>query len=129
MAQVKVYGLRETLSSIRSRLSVCIHECVMDVLHLPEGKRAHRFFPMDRDDFLMPEGRTDSYIIVEIQLIEGRTVKTRKRLVRALFDRLHAVLGFNLQDIEITLIETPACNSGFRGLHGDEARLDYPIEV
>ncbi|ASF44693.1 tautomerase family protein [Methylovulum psychrotolerans] len=129
MAQVKIYGLAEKLNPIKQLLSEIIHSCVMDALGMPADKRAQRFFPLVPEDFLMPGGRSDAYTIIEISLITGRSVATRKRLIRLLFDRINAQLGIDVMDIEICLYESPACNWGFRGLHGDEVTLNYDINV
>lgn len=129
MSQVKVYGIREQLRPIQSQLSELIHECIMEVLQLPRGKRAHRFFPMDKADMLYPEGRSDAYTIIEIVMMAGRSVATRKQLVRHLFDRIETNLGIGLQDVEICISESPPCNWGFRGMHGDEVKLDYRVNI
>ena len=129
MAQVKVYGIREKLLPVRERLSETIHACVMVALGLPRDKRAPRFLPLDRESMLYPEGRSDAYTILEILMIEGRTVETRKKLVRLLFDRVQAEVGIDPVDLEICILESPACNWGFRGMHGDEVKLNYKIEV
>lgn len=129
MAQVKIYGVRERLVPRRTALSEVIHGCVMDVLGLPAGKRAHRFFPLSSEDFLMPEGRTLDYTILEIWMMSGRTTETRKRLVKALFERIHAEVGISPADLEICIAESPPENWGFRGLHGDEAKLSYRIGI
>lgn len=129
MAQVKFYGLEEQLSATRVRLSETVHRCVMEVLGLPKGKRAHRFFGLEREDFLMPEGRTDSYTIVEIAMMSGRSTATRKRLVRMLFEQIEKEVGISQTDLEICIMESPPENWGFRGLHGDEASLPYEVEV
>ena len=129
MSQVKVFGLKESLEAIRGQLSNTIHACVMEALGLPEDKRAHRFFPLERENFYMPGGRTDAYIIIEITMIEGRTVETRKKLVRLLFDRIRDEVGIAHQDIEICIYESPAENWGFRGFHGDEVKLNYQVKI
>lgn len=129
MGQVKVYGHQAYLNPIKPQLSDVIHSCVVDALQLPQDKRAHRFFPLAGEDFFYPVGRTDAYTIIEINLIEGRTVATKKKLIRLLFDRIEAQLGITQQDIEICLIESPAHNWGFRGMHGDEVKLNYKINV
>ena len=129
MGQVKIYGLREALDPIKRQLSDVIHACVVEALVFPEDKRAHRFFPLEREDFFWPAGRTDAYTIIEIGLIEGRSVATKKRLIRLLFDRISAELGIAQQDIEICITESPAHNWGFRGMHGDEVKLNYRIDV
>jgi phenylpyruvate tautomerase PptA (4-oxalocrotonate tautomerase family) len=129
MAQIKIYGLRSNLVPIREQLSKTIHRCAIEALGLPEDKRAHRFFPLDREDFFMPGGRSDAYTIIEISMIEGRTVETRKKLVRLLFDRIRDEVGIAHQDVEICIYESPAENWGFRGYHGDEVQLNYKIRV
>jgi len=129
MAQVKIYGIDEHLAPIKYHLSEVIHECVMEALSFPRDKRAHRVFPMARENWLPPAGRSDAYTIIEITMMSGRTVETRKKLIRLLFDRIEAKVGIAQQDIEICLTESPPCNWGFRGIHGDEAQLNYSINV
>lgn len=129
MAQVKIYMLRETLDPIRHSLSDVIHSCVMDALTMPPDKRAHRFFPLSREDFIWPEGRTENYLIIEMIMLEGRTVETKKKLVRLLFDRISEQLGISQIDIEICILDSPAHNWGFRGMHGDEVQLSYKVDI
>ena len=129
MAQIKIYGIKEKLAPVRMLLSDVIHECVMEALQFPADKRAHRFFLMDKEDFLYPEGRTDVYTIIEITMIEGRSVEAKKKLIRLLFDNIRDKVNIQHQDIEICIQESPACNWGFRGLHGDKVKLNYKINV
>jgi len=129
MSQVKIYGIRTHLDPIKTKLSHVIHQCVVEVLQFPADKKAHRFFPLDKEDFFYPVGRTDSYTIIELIMITGRAVETKKKLVRALFDRIHSECGLAHADIEICILESPAHNWGFRGMHGDEIQLNYTIEV
>ena len=96
VVKVQRPGIREQLAPVREKLSDTIHACVMEALKFPKDKRAHRFFPMDKADFLYPEGRSDAYTIVEITMIEGRSVEVRKRLIRLLFERVPPVLASRL---------------------------------
>ena len=77
----------------------------------------------------MPAGRSDAYIIIEITMIEGRSVEAKKTLIRLLFERINAEIGIDVMDIEICIYESPSCNWGFRGMHGDEIKLNYNINV
>lgn len=129
MSQIKIYGLKSQLDPIKKNLSDVIHSCVMDALQFPADKRAHRFIGLDKDDFFMPAGRSDAYIIIEITMIEGRSVAAKKTLIRLLFDRIKAELGIEHMDVEICISDSPACNWGFRGMHGDEIKLNYNINV
>src|SRR5436190_9655172 len=129
MAQIKIYGLREHLNPKKARMSELIHACVMEALQFPADKRAHRFFPLEREDFYYPTSRSDAYTIIEILMIEGRTIETKKQLIRLLYERLTKALDMAPQDIEISILEAPKHDWGFRGLPGDEASLNYKVEV
>lgn len=129
MAQIKIYGIKEKLAPVRERLSGVIHECVMEALQFPADKRAHRFFLMEKEDMFYPAGRTDAYTIIEITMMEGRTVEAKKKLIRLLFDSIRDRVNIQHQDIEICIQESPAHNWGFRGMHGDEVKLNYKINV
>jgi phenylpyruvate tautomerase PptA (4-oxalocrotonate tautomerase family) len=129
MAQIKIYGLKEQLNPIKSQLSDVIHSCVVDALSFPTEKRAHRFFPLEPEDFYYPVGRTPRYTIIEISMFEGRSIEAKKQLICLLFERAEKILGLSPNDLEITIIETPKHNWGFRGQPGDEISLNYKVEV
>jgi len=129
MAQIKIYGVKEQLNPIKGQLSDVIHSCVVDALAFPKDKRAHRFFPLEADDFYYPVGRSPRYTIIEISMFEGRTVDAKKLLIRLLFERADQILGLSPNDLEVTITETPKSNWGFRGQPGDEISLNYKVEV
>ena len=129
MAQVKIFGLADSLDPIKKKLSDAIHFCVVEALDFPPEKRFHRFFPMQPEDFLFPQDRSERYFIIEISMMEGRTVDTKKRLIRLLFERIGSDLGIAFADLEITIYESPQCNWGFRGQTGDEIALNYKVEI
>jgi len=129
MAQVKVFGIKEHLAPIRDTLSAVIHDCVMEALQFPADKKAHRFFLMDKENMVYPEDRSDAYTIIEITMITGRSIEAKKKLVRLLFDRIRDLVGIAHQDVEVCIYESPACNWGFRGMHGDEIKLNYSVNV
>ncbi len=129
MAQIKIYGIAEHLEPARSRLSAVIHSCVVEALQFPPNKRAHRFFPMSEEDFYFPASATPRYTIIEISMFEGRSIETRKQLVRLLFERICREADRLPNEVEVTITETPRHNWGFRGLPGDETTLNYSVEV
>lgn len=99
------------------------------VLGLPENKRAHRFIPMEKEDLFFPEGRTDAYTVIEINMMQGREKSTQKALIKTLFEQIEKHFKISPTDVEITIMEQPAHCWGFRGITGDEAKLSYKIEV
>ena len=129
MSQVKLFGLRDQLYPIRQPLSDLVHQCIVEILQLPVDKRAHRFFYFDEGDFLTPDTASERYIILELLMLEGRTTETKKKLIHLLFERLTSELSLKPTDIEICILDNPACNWGFRGMTGDELKLPYTVRV
>ena len=129
MAQFKIYGIADALLPVRERMSDVVHAASVSVLGLPEEKRFHRFFPMDRQNFVAPTSRSDRYTIIEVSLFEGRTPESKRAFILALFEGFERDLGIAPDDLEITLTETPRANWGIRGLPGDELTLSYRVDV
>jgi phenylpyruvate tautomerase PptA (4-oxalocrotonate tautomerase family) len=129
VAQIKIYGLKEHIDPIKSRLSDAIHSCVVEALQFPPDKRAHRFFAMEREDFYYPASASPRYTIIEISMFEGRSVEAKKALIRLLFERVGGQCDRLPNEIEVTITETPRYNWGFRGMPGDEIGLSYKVEV
>ena len=120
MPQTKIYGVDKYLNPIKNQLSIVIHSCFVDALQYPPDKRFHRFFPMDKSDFIFPSDKSQSYLIIEISMFEGRSVELKKNLIRLLIKRISEKFRISSNDIEITIFETPKCNWGVRGVPGDE---------
>ena len=127
---IVVYGIKENLNPIKSKLSDVIHKSMQSVLGMPEDKRAHRFIPMDKSDFYYPGGRSDNYTVIEINMMEGRQIDTKKALIKSLFSEIESELNISPVDIEITIKEQPKHCWGFRGITGDEVKdLKYSVNV
>ncbi|MBV6623666.1 MAG: tautomerase family protein [Rivularia sp. (in: Bacteria)] len=120
MPQTKIFGIQEYLNPIKNQLSVVIHSCFVDVLQYPPDKRFHRFFAMDKSDFIFPPDKSQSYLIIEISMFEGRSVEVKKNLIRLLLKRINEKFRISYNDIEITIFETPRYNWGLKGVCGDE---------
>ena len=126
---IVIYGIKEYLNPIKSELSSTIHESMKTVLGIPEDKKAHRFIPLEKEDFYYPGGRSDNYTVIEINMMEGREEKTKKELIKSLFKNIEEKHNISPVDIEITIKEQPAHCWGFRGITGDEAKLNYKVNV
>ncbi|MBB6635291.1 tautomerase family protein [Cohnella thailandensis] len=128
MAQVKIYGLYESLKPVQKQFSDTLHSCLMESLKLPEDKKFQRFILMNNEDFIYPIDRSEKYTIIEISMFVGRSDEVKKQLVNLIFERLRDI-GFEPNDIEVTIFETPKNNWGIRGLPGDELTLNYKVDV
>ncbi len=71
-----------------------------------------------------------AYTVIEINMMEGRAVNTKKRLIKKIFSEIEKQLAISPIDIEITIKEQPSHCWGFRGMTGDEAQdLKYKVKV
>ncbi|BAT53845.1 hypothetical protein NOS3756_28080 [Nostoc sp. NIES-3756] len=129
MVQIKIYGLAPILNPIKAELSDIIHASLVKVLKISPEKRFHRFLPLDKTDFYYPPDRTENYLVIEIVMFDGRTVDTKKQLLRDLIKSINEQLQIAVNDIEITIFETAKHNWGIRGVPGDELNLNYKVEV
>lgn len=127
---IVVYGIKDKLNPIKAQLSDVIHQCMQSALGMPEDKRAHRFIPLDKDDYYYPGGRSDAYTVIEINMMAGRKPETQKLLIKTLFQEIEKALDIKPIDIEITIKEQEPYQWGFRGMTGDEVRdLKYKVNV
>lgn len=127
---IVVYGIKDKLNPIKAQLLDVIHECMQSALGMPEDKRAHRFIPLDKEDYYYPGGRSDAYTVIEINMMAGRKPETQKLLIKTLFQEIEKALGIKPIDIEITIKEQEPYQWGFRGMTGDEVRgLKYKVNV
>jgi 4-oxalocrotonate tautomerase family enzyme len=129
MAQIKIFGLDNVLSTHAAALSEAIHAAVIEALAYPPEKKFHRFIGLQDWAFIYPDDRSCNYTIIEIAMFEGRSVDSKKTLVRLLFENIQAQVGIEPQDVEITITETPRHNWGIRGKCGDELALGYSVEI
>lgn len=129
MAQVKIYGLKNSLSEKREILSKAIHESLMEAFELPENKKFQRFIMLDENDFKFPADRSADYTIIELSIFEGRSVEAKKKLINLIIKNIEEQSGIQKQDIEVTIFETPMANWGIRGMPGDELVLNYKVNV
>ena len=129
MAQVKIFGCSNYLKSNKARISDIIHDCIVEKLKFPREKKCHRFFEMDASNYIMPEEKTEKYIIIEILMMAGREKETKKNLIKYLFHRFITDMKLSPDDIEICILESDPANWGFRGMTGDEIKLNYTIKV
>jgi len=123
-----VYGLKQALIPRKASIMQIIFDCLQLQLGIPARKHALRFIGLEPEDFYYPEGRSENFTVIEINLMQGRTKATKKRLIKMLFCELEQRIGLAPIDVEITIKEQPAHCWGFRGMTGDEANdLTYDI--
>jgi hypothetical protein len=98
-------------------------------LALPVHDRNLRLAEHGTDEWLLPEGRSERYVLVEIALFEGRRRRPRERCTRPLSPRWGA-LGVDKGDVFIPDHRTTKENFGIRGgQRADLVQLGYQVVV
>jgi phenylpyruvate tautomerase PptA (4-oxalocrotonate tautomerase family) len=129
MVQVKIYGLKTPLMAHADFLSAAIHHAIVEALVYSPEKKFHRLIGLEQSEFIYPADRSENYTIIEVSMFEGRSIETKKSLIRLLFANIEREVGIKPQDVEITIYETPKHNWGIRGVCGDELALGYKVDV
>lgn len=129
MSQIKIYALSKTIELHRDNLSKAIHQALVKALNYPEEKRFQRFIPLEPENFIYPKDRTESYVIIEISMFEGRTKETKKAFIKTLFENISHSCSIDPCEVEITIFETPKENWGIRGQNADDLQLNYNVNI
>lgn len=98
-------------------------------LKLPPQDRNIRLAEHGQDEWLLPEGKSSAYTLVEITLFEGRKAETKGELYAAIVDALEP-LGVAREDVFIRIVDQPRENFGIRGgQRADLVDLGYQVKV
>lgn len=116
-------------SSAKLALLEAVQGAIAATLKLPPLDRYIRLAEHGRDEWLLPEGKSDLFTLVEIALFEGRSPETKGELYAAICDALEA-LGVPPMEVFIRVLEEPRENFGIRGgQRADLLDLGYQVKV
>lgn len=97
-----------------------VHDALMSI-GVPEADRFHRVFELSQEDFRFDRtypdvqgSRTDDFILLEIVLSAGRSVKVKKQFLSKLVEALSGA-GHNPENLMVVFKETTWENWAFAG--------------
>jgi hypothetical protein len=116
-------------ASEKRALMEAVQGAITATLMLPPQDRNLRLCVHGADEWLLPEGKSDKYVLVEIALFTGRTPETKGALYAAIVAALEP-LGVPRGDVFIRVIDQPRENFGIRGgQRADLVDLGYQVKV
>jgi len=95
-------------------ISRALHKVLVDVLGIPDSDFNHRILRFNRDTWQLPPGKSDRYVLVEMDLFPGRREETKAKLFRSIVSHL-GESGIPDTDVVIIVNEPPLGNWGIRG--------------
>ena len=105
------------------------HAALVEALGIPDNDRVQRIVEHTRDDFELPPGCGDDFVLVEVTMFAGRSRQAKRRLYQALVHNF-GTLGVAPTDVFVVLQEPPTENWGIRGGQmASEVDLGFEVQV
>ena len=129
MPLVNVSLLKGRPKEEKRALLDAIHAALIGTFKIPENDRHQRIFEFEPEDFVLPEGKTSNYTLIEVSVFPGRSLDAKRKLYRTIMQLL-GELGIQRNDILIVLNEPPLDNWGVRGgIPASEVDLGFELDV
>jgi len=124
-----VSTIKGRTSAEKRALMEAVQRAIVTCLKLPPHDRYLRLCEHGPEEWLLPEGKSERFTLIEIALFEGRTPETKGQLYAEIVKAVEA-LGMDKTDLFIRLIEQPRENFGIRGgQRADLVLLGYEVKV
>jgi phenylpyruvate tautomerase PptA (4-oxalocrotonate tautomerase family) len=105
------------------------HAALVEALGIPDHDRTQRLVEHAREDFELPPGSSDDFVLVEVTMFAGRSRQAKRRLYQALVRNI-GELGVAPADVFVVLLEPPLDNWGIRGGQmASEVDLGFEVQV
>ena len=108
MPIAKINMLKGKSPLYKKTLLDCVHQGLVESLHIEDWDRFQRIIEFNREDFEMPD-------FIELSLFPGRTKEEKKNAIETITEKLTSSLGVNESDIFIIMNEPPLENWGMAG--------------
>jgi 4-oxalocrotonate tautomerase family enzyme len=130
MPLVKISLLKGKDPEYKRALLDGVHSALVESFLIPDSDRMQIIYELDNDNFDIPLDKTDQFLIIEIVAFQGRSFETKKKLYRAVIEKLGRSPGITGDDILVILHEPQKENWGIRGGRpASEVDLGFKVEV
>jgi len=115
MPLVRVEMIRGKSPEYKKLVLTNIHEGLMESFGIADWDRFQRIVEISPEDFEVPEGKTENFMIIELTVFPGRTKEQKRNAIEKITGKLHDMLGIAPTDIFIIINEPPLENWGMAG--------------
>ena len=118
MPLVRISVLKGKPASYRRKLGDAVHQALVETIDVPAKDRFQLITEHDAEDFVYDReylgiARSRDLVIIQITLSAGRSPHLKRRLYRAIANRLAAAAQLRPEDVWINLVEVARENWSF----------------
>ncbi|SHM14626.1 tautomerase family protein [Chryseobacterium polytrichastri] len=118
MPLITITSLKGRTAEEKQKIGEAVHAAIVEG-GVPPTDRFQRFLDLEPENFLydkyypnLENGRTENFVIIEILLSVGRSVKVKRKILETLITKLQD-LSFNPEDVFVSFQETAWENWSF----------------
>lgn len=127
LVQVSVIG--DKTPQEKTAIMNAVHAALVDAFGIPEHDRNIRLRSYAPGEWMLPPGKSERYVLVEIAAFAGRTPETKGKLFSQVVANLGA-LGIEPGDVFVIVMDQPLHNWGIRGgQRADLVDLGFNVQV
>jgi len=129
MPQVRINMIKGRSQAEKLAVSRAVHQAMVKNLGIPATDANHRIVEFEREDWILPEGKSERFVLIEMTLFAGRSQEAKGAFYAEATAGLVA-LGVPGDDVLIVLVEGPRENWGMRGgQRADQVDMGYKVGV
>ena len=115
MPLVRIDMIKGKSSEYKKTMLDIVHNGLIKAMGIADWDRFQRIVEFDKENFEIPEGKTDDFVIIELTIFPGRTKEQKKDAIETITSDLNKELGINVMDVFIIINEPPKENWGLAG--------------
>ena len=115
MPLVRIDMVKGKAPEYKKQLLRTVHEALVKSLGIEDWDRFQRIVEIDREDFEIPDSKSDDFLYIELTLFPGRTREQKRAVIETVTGDLNAKLGIAMTDVFIVINEPPYENWGMAG--------------
>jgi 4-oxalocrotonate tautomerase family enzyme len=123
MPLVRINIIKGKSKEFKKTLLNSVHEGLIEAFGIEDWDRFQRIAEIDKDDFELPEGKTENFMIIELTVFPGRTSEQKRDAIEKITRKISDRLSILPADIFIIFNEPPLENWGLGGKQKNSGKL------
>ena len=115
MPLIRVDMIKGKSPEYKKTLFDCIHSGLIESIGIEDWDRFQRIVEIPKEDFEIPSGKTDAFMIIEITMFPERTKEQKKAVIETVTGNIVRELSIPATDVFITINEPANENWGMAG--------------